>query len=121
MIRSVLALGIAGLCMSCCGPERLSVPPLPVDGEPIPYADLLIRLRAHSGSANEAFFTDNFEALAARAADIERAASFLPKATDPPKTARGRLEEGAAKLASEAKALGEAAKTRNEDRIREAL
>src|SRR5437660_8937334 len=100
---------LALVCASCCGPERVPVPPLPVAGETAAYADLLTRLRIHAGAANEAFFTDDFESLAARARDIEQGAGYLPKATGAPKNSQARLDEEAAALAAEARALAKAA------------
>ena len=121
MLRCLAALGLVGLCLSCCGPERVAVPPLPVAGEPVAYADLVTRLRIHAGAANEAFFIDDFEALAARARDIEQGARLLPLASDAPKGSQTRLSEDAGKLAAEARTLENSAKARTEDQIRDAL
>jgi hypothetical protein len=121
MIRTAILAGLSGMCLSCCAPERLAVPPLPIDGQAISYADVLTRLRLQSGSANEAFFVDDFPQLASRARDIEQTASYLSNVIDAPQTAKPRLGEDSTKLTAEARRLAGAAETKNEDQIRESL
>jgi hypothetical protein len=122
MLRTAVLLGLTGLCLSCCTtPERLAVPPLPGEGQGASYADILTRLRLQSGSANEAFFVDDFPQLASRARDIEQTAAYLPKATDAPKPAQPRLATESAKLTAEARRLAGAADAKNDDQIRDSL
>jgi hypothetical protein len=122
MIRIAVLLGIFSLSLSSCTtPEPLAIPPLPLEGQGVAYGDVLTRLRLQSGAANEAFFTDDYDQLGGRARDIEQTAAVLPKTVDAPKTVQGRLADEATRLTAEARKLFEAARTRNEDQIRDAL
>src|SRR5687768_6821569 len=99
MIRTwAIALFFTFAFGGCAGPELVPIPPLPIEGQAALYGDVLTRLRTQSDRANEAFFRDDFEALAGRARDIESTAGHLPRASAAPAEVQARLGEEAARF-----------------------
>ncbi len=108
-------LGLCLLVVSGCQlpAERLPLKPLPEDGPPLPYAELLTRARLQAGVATEAFYVNKWADLEDAAKGLEQTARFLPKATDIPPKHKGTLPVGAGDLGKEAGKLREAAKAQN--------
>ena len=91
-------------------PEQVPIKPLPEDGPPLPYADLVTRARAQATSANEAFYVNNWTDLEEAARGLEQTARFLGKATDVPARHKDTLPVEAGDLGKEAGKLRTAAK-----------
>jgi hypothetical protein len=91
-------------------PERVPLKPLPEDGPPQPYVDLVGRARAQATAANEAFYINNWSDLEDAAKGLELTARVLGKAADVPAKHKDTLPTKAGDLAKEAVDLREAAK-----------
>jgi hypothetical protein len=91
-------------------PERVPLKPLPEDGPPQPYVDLVGRARAQATAATEAFYINNWSDLEDAAKGLEVTARALGKATDIPPKHKDGLPNKAGDLAKEAVTLREAAK-----------
>jgi hypothetical protein len=102
-------------------PERLPLKPLPEDGPPQPYADLITRARVQATAANEAFYLDSWADLEAFARGLEQTARLLSKASDVPAKHRDTLPIGAGDLGKAAESLSEAAKAKDVKQANEVL
>lgn len=102
-------------------PERLPVMPLPEDGQPLPYADILQRARLQAAVANEAFYADRWSELEESANGLEKIARFLPKANEVPAKFQGKLDDMSAALIKDAADLRAGAQTKNVKATNEAL
>jgi hypothetical protein len=91
-------------------PEQLALKPLPEDGPPQPYADLIARARLQATAANEAFYVNRWSDLEDAAKALEQTARFLPKAADLPAKRKDAIPKDADYLGAEAGKLREAAK-----------
>ena len=91
------------------GPEAVQIPPLPVGDERIVFLDAVKRIRAHSETATEAFYRDEWDCVAASARRIEQTAKFLPTSTDIPANLGGKVLGETTQLTEEAKRLEAAA------------
>jgi hypothetical protein len=94
-------------------PERVPLKPLPEDGPPQPYADLVGRARAQAAAANEAFYINNWPDLEDAAQGLEVTARVLGKATDVPAKHKDVLTTEAGDLGKEAVKLREAARAKD--------
>jgi hypothetical protein len=112
MKRMVLALLLfpAGSCQT---PEQLPIAPLPENGQPIPFADILQRARLQAGAATEAFYINNWADMESAATGIEQAARLMSRASDVPAKHKDRLMELSADLSKEAQQLRQAAKAQD--------
>ena len=102
-------------------PERVPLKPLPEDGPPQPYADLVGRARAQATAANEAFYINNWPDLEDAAKGLEVTARVLAQAADVPPTHKDTLPIEAGDLAKEAAKLREAAKAQDVRQATEVL
>lgn len=102
-------------------PEKLPVKPLPEDGQPLPYADLVSRARLQATSATEAFYVDGWAELEEAARVLEQTARLLARATDVPARNKERLEARTADLVKDAARLREAARAKDDKQTNEAL
>jgi hypothetical protein len=102
-------------------PERVPLKPLPDDGPPQPYTDLVNRARAQATAANEAFYINNWPDLEDAAKGLEVTARFLGKAADIPAKHKDSLPTEAGELSKEALQLREAAKARDARQTTETL
>ena len=102
-------------------PERVPLKPLPEDGPPQPYADLVGRARAQATAANEAFYINNWPDLEDAAKGLELTARVLGKAADVPTKHKDTLPTEAGDLSNEAVKLREAAKTQDVRQATETL
>jgi hypothetical protein len=106
----VASLFFAGLLGCALPPEQVAIKPLPENGTPPPYVDLVTRARAQATSANEAFYVNNWTDLEDAARGLEQTARFLGKAGDVPAIHKDKLPVEAGDLGKEATRLREAAK-----------
>ena len=122
MTRAVLGL-LALLFASCCQlpSDRLPLPPLPENSQPLPYAELLTRARMQASAATEAFYVGRWSDLNESAAGMEQTGRFLTKATEVPAKHRATLVADAGNLLTEAGKLRDAAKAQDVKRSNETL
>lgn len=102
-------------------PERVPLKPLPEDGPPQAYADLVGRARAQATAANEAFYINNWPDLEDAAKGLEVTAGVLGKATDVPAKHKESLPAKAGELGNEAVKLRDAAKAHDVRQATETL
>src|SRR5436309_5361575 len=102
-------------------PERVPLKPLPEDGPPQPYADLVSRARAQATAANEAFYINNWPDLEDAARGLEVTARALGKAIDLPAKHKDTLPAKTGDLGKEAGKLREAAKAQDVHQTTETL
>lgn len=121
MTRLLLSATLV-LMLGCAMPaERVPLRPLPENGQVLPYAELLTRVRAQSSSAYEAFYVDRWDDLRDMAEGMEQTARFLSKAEEVPEKNRATLKDVTGDLAKNAKKLRDAAAARNAKDATEAL
>ncbi|HTV57076.1 MAG TPA: hypothetical protein VMI06_19445 [Terriglobia bacterium] len=102
------------LMLGCAAPaERVSLQPLPENGQVLPYAELLTRIRAQANAANEAFYLDHWDDLQDMAKGIEQTSRFLAKAQEVPAKNRIILKEVTGDLTKSAQKLRDAAAAHN--------
>ncbi len=106
-----LLVALAGGCQ--LPPEQVPLKPLPEDGLPQAYSDLLSRARIEAAAANDAFYVNNWVSLEDAASGIEKVARYLAKATAIPPRHRDTLAVEAGDLGKEADKLREAARARD--------
>jgi hypothetical protein len=102
-------------------PERVPLKPLPEDGPPQCYVDLVGRARAQATAANEAFYINNWPDLEDAAKGLEITAQVLGKAADVPPAHKDTLPIEAGDLVKEAAKLREAAKAQDVRQATETL
>jgi hypothetical protein len=102
-------------------PERVPLKPLPEDGPPQAYADMVGRARAQATAANEAFYINNWPDLEDAAKGLELTARVLGKAADMPAKHKETLPTEAGDLGKEAVKLREAAKAQDVRQATETL
>ena len=102
-------------------PEQVPLKPLPQDGPPQGYADLVNRARVQAGAANEAFYVNKWADLEDVAKSLEQTATYLSKAPDVPARHKGLLPAETADLTKDAKLLGDAAKAQDVKQANEIL
>ena len=106
----LLLCGTLLLALGCAIPaERVPLRPLPENGQVLPYAELLTRIRAQASAANEAFYLDHWNDLEDMAKGIEQTSRFLSKAEEVPEKNRKILAEVTDALSKSAQKLQEAA------------
>lgn len=110
----ILLCGTFLLMLGCAIPaERVPLQPLPENGQVLPYAELLTRVRAQASRANDAFFLDRWDDLEDMAKGIEQTSRFLAKAEEVPERNRKNLKEVTDDLGLIAKKLRGASVARN--------
>ena len=102
-------------------PERVPLKPLPENGPPQPYLDLVNRARAQATAANEAFYINNWSDLEDAAKGLELTARVLGQATDVPAKHKDTLAKQCGDLAKEVSKLREAAKGQDVRQATDAL
>jgi hypothetical protein len=121
MHRTVAAFAFLTVLGCALPPERLPVMPLPEDGQPLPYGDIVQRARLQAAVANEAFYADRWSELEEAANGLEKIGRFLPKAGEAPAKFKGKLEDMSTGLIKDAADLRAAAQTKNVKGTNEAL
>ena len=122
MKRILLALLPLSLLMGCVSPaERVPLQPLPENGQVLPYAELLTRVRAQANAANDAFYLNHWNEVEDLARGIEQTARFLSKAQEVPPKNKDILNEVTSDLAKHARELKTAAAAKNEKDVNEAM
>jgi hypothetical protein len=118
----VLLSGSFLLLLGCnVPPERVPLRPLPENGQVLPYAELLTRIRAQANGATEAFYLDHWTELEDMAKGLEQTSRFLSKAEEVPEKNRKLLKDVTDDLAKNSQKLRIAAVSRNDKDAKEAL
>jgi hypothetical protein len=113
-MRRILLLGMFLSALGCTTPpERVQLQQLPENGQVLPYAELLTRVRAQARAANDAFYLDRWKDLEDMADGIEQTARFLSKATEVPDKNKKTLKDVTEDLGKNAKLLKTAATGHN--------
>ncbi len=117
LLAFVLTLGFSG----CRSLERDGQMPLPENGLPLPYHDMLSRARGQSASALDAFYIDAWFDLEQAAGRLEQSARLLPKSTMIPEKVKPKLAEECELLRQDATKLAEAARKKDSAQANEAM
>jgi hypothetical protein len=121
-MKRILLSGMFLSVLGCTVPaERVPLQPLPENGQVLPYAELLTRVRAQANAANEAFYLDRWNDLEDMAKGIEQTARFMSKAKEVPPKNKDILAEVTGDLAKSALKLKDAAATKNDKEATAAL
>jgi hypothetical protein len=119
---TVLGLWAFVLIAGCqTAPEQIKIPPLPVEGQPVTYADVVQRARVLATSATEAFYIDKWDEVESAAIGLEQTALYLPKAADVPAARRASLDAQLQALVRDSQELREAARKTDEKRTNSTL
>src|SRR5258708_26369401 len=105
MRRTLLFGCLLVLVPACTLPERAPLRPLPEDGPPLPYAELLTRTRAQTMIATEAFYINRWPDVEDAARGLEQTAHYLAKAEDVPAKQKDQLNALSTSLTKEAVTL----------------
>ena len=115
-MRRLYTLGLFVAAFGCQAPmARIAPQPLPEDTPPMPYADLVSRLRQLAMSAHEAFYLDRWDEVETTARALQQSARFLTKALSVPPERVADLGQKSETLATDAGQLRDAAKARPPD------
>jgi len=118
LLPCLLLLALSGCALP---PERQALKPLPENGPPQPFLDLIGRARTQASVANEAFYVNNWVDLEDAAKGLELTAHALSKASDVPASHKDKLATEAGDLSQEAVVLRDAAKAKEVKQANEAL
>jgi hypothetical protein len=119
LLAATLCLIAAG-CLATAEPRR-PLQPLPMDGPPLSYKDVVTRARNIATSATEAFYIDLWIEVERSAQSLEETANYLPRAAEIPEVRKVSLEARSQALVKESQALREAAKAKDEKKTTEAM
>ncbi len=107
-----LYLSIVGCAATTA--DHSSIAPLPENGGPRPYSELLIRFRSQATVATECYYTNDWDSLQVAAKGMVQTASFLNNAFEVPASVKESLSKIAPDLGLESNLLVQAAKNRDE-------
>ena len=116
--------GVFALVLTGCQlpPERgEALRPLPDDVRPLPYAELLTRARFQVEAATDAYVLDKWETIEDSAKALEQTARYMAKAMEVPEKHKGSLAVTSGDLAKLASDLREAAREKDDTKIKEAM
>jgi hypothetical protein len=113
----LLMVGLAG----CRLTEREGMNPLPEDGPPLTYSEMVNRARGQATTALDAYYIDAWLDLEQVAQRLEQSARLLPKATHIPEAFKTKVEPEAQLLRQDAVKLHEAARAKNATQVNETL
>jgi hypothetical protein len=117
----LLGLGLAVLVGCQLPAEQVPLKPLPEDGPPQTYADMVTRARAQATAANEAFYINRWGDLEEAAKGLSQTARVLSKATEVPAKHKDKLDVEAGDLGKDAVKLRDAAHAQEVGKATEAL
>lgn len=119
-MRRAPILGLL-LLAGCQALTENRLEPLPTDGPPLLYRDVVQKARGLAMAATEAFYIDNWNDVELAAVGLEQVADYLPRSADIPDDRKASLDASAKNLAKEARTLRDAAKTKDETKTNETL
>ena len=115
MRRTMILFACSLSSISCnADGERLTVPPLPQDGSPLPYAQVLSRLAAQTNSAKEEHFLNHWDGVVEAATALERSNSYLLKAPDLSPAHKATIEKTSGEINGEIIKLRDAARRKDQ-------
>jgi len=117
----VLSMFLFGALSCQLPPEQMPLKPLPDDGIPEGYTDLVKRARLQAGSANVAFYENKWADLRDAAQGLEKTAVFLAKSSSIPARHKDTLAVESGDLGKEAVKLKEAAAAEDVKKATEAM
>ncbi len=121
-MRSYGFIVLALISLSCISDaEKVPLPPLPVDGAPLSYNEVLARLVAQTNSARDEHFLNHWDRLAEIALALEQSAIYLPKSTNVPPSRQATLAQDSASLIQNIRLLQTTARLREETKALEAI
>jgi hypothetical protein len=118
LLPCLLLLALSGCALP---PERQALKPLPENGPPQPFLELIGRARTQASVANEAFYVNNWVELEDAAKALELTAHALSKASEVPARHKDKLELEASDLSQQAIVLRDAAKAKEVKQANEVL
>jgi hypothetical protein len=117
---ALFLISVAAL-VGCRALEREGANPLPENGPPLSYFEMLTRARGQAASALDAFYVDAWLELEQAAQRLEQSARLLPKATNIPEPFKAKVEPESDLLRKDAVKLIEAARAKNATQANEAM
>ena len=109
------------MMMGCTLAEREGAMPLPENGMPLTYAEMLNRARGQAGAALDAFYVDNWKDVEQAALRLEQSARLLPKSMDIPEPFKAKVGPESEQLRQDALKLIDAARGKNAAQANEAM
>lgn len=113
----LLVVFIAG----CRLTEREGANPLPENGAPLTYTEMVNRARGQATTALDAYYIDSWLDLEQAAQRLEQSARLLPKTTHVPDNFKTKVEPESEQLRQDAVKLLEAARAKNATQVNEVL
>ena len=121
MLRASSCCLLLLVIVGCRITDREGFDPLPANGLPLTYTEILNRARGQSGAALDAFYIDAWLDLEQTAQRLEQTARLLPKATHVPEAFKAKVEPESDLLRKDAVKLLEAARAKNATQVNDAL
>jgi hypothetical protein len=122
-MRLLAGLALLTLVLAGCQTvdNRHSLRPLPDEGPPLPYAELLTRARAQASLATEAFYVNRWPEIEDAARGLDQTARYLGRAEDIPPRQKEALPNLSRDLATEAANLRLAAQKMDDKEVTQIL
>lgn len=121
MVRAIVVAALLLMVGCALPPDRGALRPLPEEGPPLPYNEIVFRSRLQAAAAVEAFYVNRWDELEDAARALEQSARFLGKAAEVPPRHKDTLTVEAGDLGKDAAALREAVKAQDVKRTNEIL
>ena len=112
LVAAIVAIALAG-CITTADQNR-AFQPLPTEGAPLAYKDVIARARALATAATEAFYIDQWPDVVKAATSLEETGQYLPRSAEVPPARKASLDARSDELVKEAQALRDAAKAKDE-------
>ncbi|HZZ80332.1 MAG TPA: hypothetical protein VFE62_17605 [Gemmataceae bacterium] len=112
MLRASCCLVLVAI-VGCRMAEREGMNPLPENGAPLSFDEMLSRARGQAASALDAYYIDAWLELEQAGQRLEQSARLLPKSTHIPENLKTKVEPESNLLRQDARKLVEAARNRN--------
>src|SRR5262245_20297607 len=119
--RLTLGILLFLILTGCRLTEREGANPLPENGPPLTYIEMLNRARGQAGAALDAFYIDSWMELEQAAQRLEQSARLLPKTTSIPDTFKSKVEPESDLLRQDAVKLADAARGKNAAQCNETM
>jgi hypothetical protein len=121
MLRATAYVILVLMLAGCRVTEREGFKPLPENGPPMSFEDMVGRARAQAGIALDAFYVDAWLDLEQAGQRLEQTARLLPKSTEIPASLKTILDAEADLLRQDAAKLSEAARAKNASQANTAM
>jgi hypothetical protein len=121
MVRAFCAGLMLVVLAGCRLTEREGMNPLPENGPPLAYTEMVNRARGQASSALDAYYIDAWLDLEQAAQRLEQTARLLPKTTHIPEAFKTKVEPESAELRKDAVKLLEATRAKNATQVNETM